>query len=398
MSEHWLVVRGRARRRLVLIASIAVRAVVASATAAVADPSPRRAHRPSADEALARAVREITTSPGGPVGIVAVVQRGDDLRTFTGGVAQLGTARPIALDDHMRLASVAKAFSGAAAVALVADGRLRLDDTVGRWRPDLPRVWSGITVRQLLGHTSGIADFSKEPAFQDAVRANLLSPPPPRDLLAFVAGKRLEFRPGTRYEYSNSDNIVVGQIVEAVTHRSYADALRSLVYRPADLDATSLPRDEVLPSPFVHGYQPDPPGPPEDVTELLAAGWAWASGGIVSTPRDANRFVRAYVSGRLTNPRTKAQQFRFRPGSSEPPGPGVNFAGLAVFRYVTRCGVVYGHTGNTAGYTQFVAATRNGRRSVVVSVNGQITPSSDAAAFARLRNVYELATCAALRG
>lgn len=398
MSGHRFEVRVRARRRLAVVASIVVALIVASATTAVADAKPSRGHRPSADDALARAVRDITTLPGGPVGIVAVVQRGDDLRTFTGGVAQRGTNRAIALDDHMRLASVAKAFSGAAAVALVADGRLRLDDTIGRWRPDLPRKWWGITVRQLLGHTSGIADFSKEPAFQAAVRANLLSPPPPRDLLTFVAGKHLEFRPGSRYRYSNSDNIVVGLIVEAVTHRSYADALQSLVYAPADLDATSLPRDEVLPSPFVHGYQPDPPNPPEDVSEILAAGWAWASGGIVSTPRDANRFVRAYVSGRLTDPRTKAQQFRFRPGSSEPPGPGVNFAGLAVFRYVTRCGVVYGHTGNTAGYTQFVAATRNGSRSVVVSVNGQITPSSDAATFARLRHVYELATCAALRG
>jgi D-alanyl-D-alanine carboxypeptidase len=63
---------------------------------------------------------------------------------------------------------------------------------------------------------------------------------------------------------------------------------------------------------------------------------------------------------------------------------------------VTRCGTVYGHTGNTAGYTQFVAANRNGSRSATVSVNAQITPSSDAARFRHLRRIFELSVCAAL--
>jgi D-alanyl-D-alanine carboxypeptidase len=75
----------------------------------------------------------------------------------------------------------------------------------------------------------------------------------------------------------------------------------------------------------------------------------------------------------------------------------VNSAGLALFRYETTCGTVYGHTGNTAGYTQFIAATADGRRSVVVSINGQITPERDEERFAELRRIYELAVCAALR-
>ena len=89
-------------------------------------------------------------------------------------------------------------------------------------------------------------------------------------------------------------------------------------------------------------------------------------------------------------------QFRFVPGDSEPPGPGTNAAGLGIFRYSTRCGTVYGHTGNTAGYTQFIAASADGRRSVVVSVNAQITPKTDAALFTRLRALYVTGVCAAL--
>ena len=71
---------------------------------------------------------------------------------------------------------------------------------------------------------------------------------------------------------------------------------------------------------------------------------------------------------------------------------------MALFRYQTRCGVVFGHTGNTPGYTQFVASTRDGRRSTVVSVNAQITPSSNPKRFADLREIDTLAVCAALDG
>jgi D-alanyl-D-alanine carboxypeptidase len=140
-----------------------------------------------------------------------------------------------------------------------------------------------------------------------------------------------------------------------------------------------------------------PPAAPEDVTHVFAAGWAWASGGLVSTPRDANAFVRAYVRGQGLDRKTRAAQLTFIPGSSEPTGPGTNSAGLSLFRYQTRCGTVYGHTGNTAGYTQFVAASRNGRSSTVVSINAQITPHGSPQAFTELRRIYALAVCAALQ-
>jgi D-alanyl-D-alanine carboxypeptidase len=153
----------------------------------------------------------------------------------------------------------------------------------------------------------------------------------------------------------------------------------------------------VLPIPFVHGYDVDPPAPPEDVSEVFAAGWTWASGGIVATPGDANRFVRGYVDGRTTDQATQRAQFRFRPrSSSEPPGPGRNAAGLALFRYRTACGTVYGHTGNTLGYTHFIAASRGGARSVSVGVNAQVTPDSSPDGFPALRDIFRLAVCAAL--
>jgi len=357
-------------------------------------------HSSRAERAVEEAAAELVANEDGPPGVIVVIQRPNDRQVIRAGVANLRTGAPLRVDKHMRLASVAKAFNGATALSLVARRVLSLDDTVGKWRPDLPHEWTDITLRQLLNHTSGIPDFSKEEAFLEALRASLLVAPPPVQLLSYIENPEPSFTPGTEYKYSNSDNIIVGLMVEAATGRSYERALRRLVTVPFGLFETTLPSDAELPRPFVHGYQrDDDTGVPEDVSELVAAGWAWASGGVVSTPEDANEFVRRYVAGRETDSKTHAQQFQFIPGgSSEPPGPGTNSAGLAIFRYETRCGTVYGHTGNTLGYTQFVSATADGKRSATVAINAQLTPEPEhnPVRFAELRELYELAVCAAL--
>ena len=176
----------------------------------------------------------------------------------------------------------------------------------------------------------------------------------------------------------------------------YASVLDDRVVTMLHLSRTSLPAGAELPSPFIHGYESGPDSSYTDVSTLFAAGWTWASGGIVSSPRDLDRFIRAYVRGRFTDASTRRRQFAFVPGASEPIGPGRNSAGLGLFRYQTRCGTVYGHTGNTPGYTQFAAATRDGSRSVTVSLNTQITPKTNAAMFRSVRRLFESATCAAI--
>jgi len=349
-----------------------------------------------ADAALDRAIRRAVAVPGAPPAIVAVVQRNGRRALHTAGTGTVGRLVPPRLDDRVRLASVSKAFNGAAVLSAVADGRLALDDTITMRLPQLSGAWGPVTLAQLLGHTSGVPDFSREPRFLEALKASLSEAPPPAELLSSVEDEPLRFRPGTRYHYSNSDNVIAALMLEAVTGRSYAAVLTARVNRPLGLHDTSLPSGATIPTPFIHGYDVSGHGQPEDVSELFAAGWTWSSGGVVATPGDANRFVRGYVAGRTTDRATRAAQFRFRRGGSEPPGPGANAAGLAVFRYRTRCGTVYGHTGNTPGYTQFVAATRDGSRSVAVTANAQVTPTTDRAGFRRLRQVWTLAVCAAL--
>ena len=349
---------------------------------------------PSAGANLQRAMNAFVATPGSAPGIVVTIGRGKQFTLLTAGVGNLTTKRKPQANDQMRLASVAKAFSGAAALSLVSRGKLKLSDTVGQVVPKMPVQWKNVTLAELLQHTSGIPDFSLTLEFRDALLKSLQQAPAPRVLLSYLKNPKLNFTPGSKYEYSNSDNILIGLMIQNATGRSYESVLATNVFGPLNLTRTSLPRGSAMVFPVLRGYDIRPPL--EDVTNQIAAGWSWASGGIVSTPTDALAFVRGYVSGALFNKSTHDAQFSFRPGESEPTGPGTNYAGLAVFKYVTSCGTMYGHTGNTGGYTQFVASSADGTRGVTVSINAQITPiKTNPQYFPALRHIYELAVCAA---
>ena len=392
-------------RRRGLVALLCASVTCLSVVSAAADP-PSRFAAPNETgivtaSALRQAIDELVAMPGGPPGAAVVVQIGSSRTLYTGGVAARHGRAP-RITDHMRVASVAKAFSGATALVLVDKGVLRLRDTVGRWLPYLPASWRRVTLRELLEHTSGIPDFSLGKTFLPAVLASPTRPPRPRKLLTY-AGRKLNFAPGTEYEYSNSDNVAVGLMIQAATGRPYVRVLTRDVLQPLGLMHTTLPVGTHLNRPFIHGYALDrrTGRVHDDVSRALAAGWAWASGGIVSTPADLNRFIRGYVSGRLISARLRARWQRlFMPASgSEPPGPGFNSAGMALFRYQTRCGTVYGHSGNTLGYTQYAFSTRDGTRSATVSINVQVTQKStgqQASVFSGLRRVAQAAVCHAL--
>lgn len=378
-------------------AAIALTFAGASAVAEKPDPPDPLA------ENLDLALAELVAMPGGPPGVISIVQVGDEVTVHTAGVAEVGTDRAPTADDHLRVASVAKAFSGATALALVDAGALSLEDSIGGLLPEQPDAWAAVTLRQLLNHTSGLPDFTLSPALQEAALASLEVAPAPDELLSFAADQPLNFPPGSQYRYSNSDNIVVGLMIEAATGEPYVDALQERVLTPLGLTSTSLPAGVDIPTPTFRGYDLDPPNAAVDVTTLIAAGWSWASGGVVSTPADLNTFIRGYVGGELFGTTTRAEQVDlFIPGGeSGPPGPGANAASLSLFRYQTPCGVVYGHTGNTPGYTQFAAASPDGTRSATVSMNlarNAESTGQDLEVLHAMQAAEAAAVCAALDG
>ena len=350
-----------------------------------------------ADRALDQALQRVVDTPGGPPGAISLVRRGGRTFVHRAGVADLSTDRRWRVFDHMRLASTSKAFSGALALALVRRGRLELDDTIGELLPALPSAWQAVTLGQALHHTSGLPDYTTSAGFQADLGANLLRRFTPLELIGYVEGEPLVFPPDSDYRYSNTDNVVVALMAEAVTRRSYERLLGARVYRPLGLSETTLPGGAQLPRPFAHGYVLDPPQPPEDVSEAVSMSGVWASGGMVSTPTELGRFMRGYVKGRLFGRGLRREQRDWVDGHSEPIGPGSNSAGLALFRYRLSCGTVYGHTGNFPGYTQFAAASSNGRRSATVSVNVQYNQEQPVQApFRALRRAFARAACAAL--
>jgi D-alanyl-D-alanine carboxypeptidase len=374
--------------------------VAAAALWASASPAPVHAAAPPRVN-LERELRGLVRLPGGPPGAIAVVQRGGKRTVYSAGIRDLSSREAVRPLDFMRLASTAKAFSGAVALSLVDQHRLSLNDTIAKWLPQLPAAWGKVTLAEALQHTSGLPDFTMNKSFVDYLLGHLHATPSPLFLLRFIAHEKLEFEPpGAQYRYSNTDNFVVALMAEAATHRSYNQLLASQVYKPLGLTHTSLPRGPRMPVPYMHGYELNRSGPPDDVSRIASAAYAWASGGLVSTPADLNSFIRGYAGAHLFSRAVQQRQLHFVAGSSEPIGPGTNAAGLAIFRYRTRCGTVYGHTGNTSGYTQFMAGTLDGKRSVTVSITAQITNKSkrpeQQTAFRRLRQIEGDTVCLAL--
>lgn len=341
-----------------------------------------------------RGLERLVAAPGGPPGAVATIYRDGRLTVLRAGRANVARKGAPRASDHMRIASIAKAFSGAVALNLVRAGVLGLDDTIAQRLAGLPAAWGAVTVRQMLNHTSGLPDYTESAGFGEQFKNDPRGFVAPLTVIDWVRADPLEFAPGSSYRYSNTDNIVVGLIVEALTGRPYGRELKRIVFGPARLRQTSFPTRPKLPTPFIHGYVVAPGERPEDVSTLLSPSGAWASGAIVSTPHDLNAFIRAYLGRKFFSRAQQRQQMRFvAGGESSPPGPGRNSAGLALFRYRTRCGTVYGHTGNFPGYVQWAAASADGRRAVTTSLN---IPAPSGKLLARLRGVQARAVCALL--
>jgi D-alanyl-D-alanine carboxypeptidase len=345
----------------------------------------------TSDADVLKGLEGLVASAEGPPGAIATLYRGGKLAVLSTGRSNFDKPGKPKATEHMRIASVAKAFSGAVALNLVQAGKLSLDDTIAEVLPELPSAWGKVTLRQLLNHTSGVPDYTQSDGFIKQATTDPRGFVSPQKVISWVAKDPLAFKPDSRYEYSNTDNIVVGLMVEAATGRSYGNALERIVFKPAGLSQTSFPTKVKLPAPYIHGYSVKAGADPHDETEFLSPSGAWASGAIVSTPQNLNAFIRADLGLKFFDRAEQEQQMRwFRGGESSPPGPGKNSAGLALFRYQTRCGTVYGHTGNFPGYVQFAAATADGSRAVTTSLN---IPAPTGKLLSRLRHVQTEAVC-----
>jgi D-alanyl-D-alanine carboxypeptidase len=375
-------------RAATVAASVVVLIVLLMAPTALAK------FRGAPNSKLQKQLTRIVESPAGPPGIAMLIDRGRHMEFFSAGVADVGSRRPPTPFDAFRIASVAKGFNAYLAAKLIDDGVLSPDTTLREEIPGILPEAEGVKVRELLQHTSGLPDYIRAPAFVEQLIADPARYFSPLQLTEFVRDEPLEFAPGSRYHYSDTDNIAAGMIEEEASGLSYDQLLQRRIFGPLKMRASSLPNTVKMPRPFLHGYDVAPGEKPEDVSELINPAGAWASGGIVSTPLDMARFARRYVPTVLA---TSTVEGPFRRGSSSPPGPGKNFAGLGLFRYETGCGNVYGHTGSFPGYRILVASTSDGNRSVVFVANSQIVPGQGSQLISKqITKVQARAVCRAL--
>ena len=332
---------------------------------------------PSADTALQQALDAFVKRPDGPTGSRWSCRRGDDPAHSSPGTATSRRKAPFGLADAMRLASVAKAFSGAAAVSAVADGKLTLDATVGEILPDQPAAWANVTLAQLLQHTSGIPDFSKSPEFQEAVGAALDTVARrPRSCPAYVAGEPL--------------NVPVRHEVQVLEHRQHPhrahgarrstgrrtrsrsmarvyEPLRSPQHQPAGRgrDADAVHPRYRRPAERRRGRERGDRGG-------MVVGVRWR--GLHAAGRQPVR-ARLRVGQGDEHGHTEASSSRFR---ARQVGAARSRHQLGRPRHLplpTSCGTVFGHTGNTPGTRsssrrqatarapQWCRSTRRSRRS-----------------------------------
>jgi D-alanyl-D-alanine carboxypeptidase len=285
------------------------------------------------------------------------------------------------VDYQFRIGSATKTFTATVVLQLVEEGALELDAAVGRYLPALVPHDVGLTVQHLLTMTSGIPDFvvGRTPSFATTTplhrefAAATAAPLDPAERVAAALAGGLRFTPGSRFDYSTTNYLVLGMLVEQATGTTFATELRRRIIDPLGLHRTALPDGVQLDPPHLHGYAQFSDRPEEwtDVTERHEPGGA--GGGLVSTLPDLAAFLAGLLGGRLLGPRTLAimQTPSSAPSAAgaAPPGApsGTNYGmGLLRFdRYASE--PMWGHGGTTVGYTCTALSTPDGRWQVAAA-------------------------------
>jgi D-alanyl-D-alanine carboxypeptidase len=328
-----------------------------------------------------RGLLNAVVAAGSP-GALVLIDDGASRREAASGLAVLEGRVPLRVNDRFRAGSITKTFVAVVALQLVAEHRLRLGDTVERWLPGLVPGGNRITVRELLGHTSGLADYASDAGF---LRRTLNEPRrrwQPRELVRVALAAGAVARPGDRFAYASTNYVLLGLVVERVTGTTIERQLRRTILSPLGLRDTSFASGPRIPGRHAHGYAPSEH---DGIINKLAtvrdrstasASWAWAAGAIVSTAPDLSRFFGVLLRGRLLPARLLTLM---RP----PPGAPYGL-GLAPFR--TPCGTAVGHTGNLLGTISAVWSTPDGRRRIVAMTNSYPLAPDAETAFRRLLN------------
>ncbi len=339
-------------------------------TAAAASAPAQDALAPELRARIDAAVGDVLARTGAPSASIAVVQDGALAYVHAYGTANLETR--VAATPPMRysIGSISKQFTAAALLLLAEEQRLSLDDRLVRYLPELTRA-QDVSLRQLLSMTSGYQDFWP----QDYVMPGMLQPVTPKEILERWGRIPLDFEPGTRWQYSNTNYVIAGLVVEKVAGTPLLDFLRQRVFEPlrmtsvVDTDEAGLGPDQPM------RYQRFGTGPLRPAPKE-GRGWMFAAGELAMTAADLARWDVSLIERSLLKPesyRALETAVRLKNGVGTGYGLGVGVSLSDGRRLVAHGGEVSGFTARNAVYPDDKAA-------VVVLTNLDATDASTQAA------------------
>ncbi|GLY28128.1 serine hydrolase domain-containing protein [Kineosporia sp. NBRC 101731] len=332
----------------------------------------------------------------GSSGFLTRVYDGSRISTATAGLANRDTGQRMKNKSQYEVGSQTKTFVAVLVMQLVADHRVDLDTPVETYLPGVVPNGANITVRMLLQHTSGLGDYLDDPGLNEEFFEDPTTIFDAQRLLEGAFTLDPLFAPGTDWSYSNTNYIVLGEMLRKLTGKPVRDLIEQKIARPANLSETFLAddaRDRSAAADYAHGYGVDLSTTPYDyydVTEwsLSSAGTA---GALVSTARDLSKFYSALIGGKLI-PDVQLKQMMTAVDTTAP-GQDPTGYGLGLQYWKTPCGELWGHSGLVFGHRSTTAVSLDGRRSVAYDRNTHIAYAEDEDPTP---DVFEIATGAAV--
>jgi D-alanyl-D-alanine carboxypeptidase len=314
---------------------------------------------PALTAKLDRTIEDVRKQAGIPGAVVGLWMPGKGSYVHASGVGNTVTGEPMSADTRIRIGSETKTFTVTALLQLVDDKRVKLDDPISAYVPGV-RNGDRITLRQLAGMRSGLFPYTADADFVH----DLLSDPyrsfTPRGVLAYGMKHKNTFKPGAEFQYSNSNLVLLGLVIEKVTGQSLDRVIHERVLRPAHLHNTLFPTGSEFPEPHAHGYTDQTlSGETEDATDWNPS-WAWAAGAMISDLHDLRRWAKIVATGELLSPATQAQRLKTQPTGF----PGLSY-GLGIF---DADGWI-GHNGSLPGYETVTVYLPAQKATMVIMIN-----------------------------
>jgi len=291
--------------------------------------------------------REVLKSTGVPSASVAVVRNGQMVYAQAYGMARLEPETAARPEMRYSIGSISKQFAAAAVLLLQQEGKLSLDDRVSRWLPDLTRA-RDVTVRELLSHTSGYQDYWP----QDYVPPAMLQPTTAAAILDQWARKPLDFEPGSRWQYSNTNYVIAGLIVERVSGMPFFEFIRRRILIPLGMQSVVNIDLGRLPDSDPTGYMRYALGPLHPAPKE-GPGWLFAAGELAMTPADLAKWDIAMMNASLLSPasyRTMETEVLLTNGTGTGYGLGVDVGMDGEHRLISHGGEVSGFTASNLVY------------------------------------------------